>query len=31
MAALGENLDEGMIDELVSQIDQDSSGSIDCD
>ena len=31
MAALGENLDEGMIDELVSHIDQDSDGSIDCD
>lgn len=30
MAALGENLNEAMIDELVSQIDQDSNGEVDC-
>lgn len=29
MAALGENLNEAMIDELVSQIDQDSNGAVD--
>lgn len=31
MAALGENLNEVMIDQLISQIDQDSNGSVDCD
>lgn len=31
MAALGENLNEAMIDELVSQIDQDSNGEVDCE
>jgi hypothetical protein len=31
MVALGENLSEGMIDELVGQIDQDSNGCVDCD
>lgn len=30
MAALGENLNEDMIDELISQIDQDNSGTVDC-
>jgi Ca2+-binding EF-hand superfamily protein len=31
MAALGENLNEAMIEELVSQIDQDSNGTVDCE
>jgi Ca2+-binding EF-hand superfamily protein len=31
MAALGENLNESMIDELISQIDQDNNGTVDCE
>ena len=30
MGALGENLDETKIDELISQIDSDGNGTVDC-
>lgn len=31
MAALGENLNEAMVDELISEIDHDSNGTVDCE
>lgn len=31
MAALGESMNEDMIDDLINQIDEDNSGTVDCE